>query len=338
MRDSFWLIVHADTHVGYRFGLLAPYCMLDPIDEEEEGPFNPALTGTQEVLWDWNCSDFEQVVARLDDRPAYYLHVGDVCHGTFVGDVVTPRLADQPKLAAQTLMRWLHLPNVRAGWLIKGTAIHSHKHGTMELQTADLLSEGTGKPVKAWYHVELDLHGVRVDAAHKGPHTGRRKWLDGNDLRLYTRDVMMTFLENGMDPPDLLLRAHYHDRRIAHVHEHLLERTVDTWAAICPAYSIHRDDYTRNATQSKWFMNSGTLLVDVRDGEITRVFDFTHSLDLRRREVYGEHGRVDGSPRAGAGVARIRSDSSHADGAAGAEDEAEQGDDPQEAGGEGGDG
>lgn len=282
--DTEFAIMQADLHFGYRFGYLMPGTVLEAFDEED-GDLEPELTATQKVLAKWNDSDYEKTVALTDGRPSFYMMEGDVCHGTIVGDVVSPRLSDQPDMAVQGLARWMKIPGLKAGRFVKGTWVHSHKHGSLELITARELRAKTGVDVRAYYHMSLTIAGVEFDLAHKGPAPGKRQWLDANELRFYVRSIMERALVNGKKPPAVVARGHYHERRFAHVHEHLESGVVDTWGIILPAYAIFKDDYTNHATQAKSHMNAGTVVVEFRNGKVIEVHDFTHTMDLRRHEI-----------------------------------------------------
>jgi len=292
--ESWFALLHSDWHAGYRYGICPPDVELDPLDEEDgDEPFVPQLTTTQGILWEWLLADLAKSREIIDGRAWYHVHVGDICHGTNLGEIVTPRLADQPVIAAMAMKPWhATIPNLQGMRIIKGTAVHSMKHGSLEMITAAAIraqmrerGEMPRFGVRAFYHDELDIGDVRFDIAHKGPPPGRRVWLDSNELRWYVRDIMLYHLKNGRRPPQAVIRGHYHDRRITHVHEHLDSGLVDTWGIIVPAYSIFVDDWTRGATQSKAHMNSGTILLECRDKEIIKVHDLTHTLDLRHKEV-----------------------------------------------------
>jgi hypothetical protein len=282
-KGSSFAVLHSDPHFGYRFGYMKPGTVLEAFDEAD-GDLEPELTATQRVLAKWNDEDFENVNALVDGRPSVYIVEGDVCHGTWVGETVSPRLADQPDMAVQGLTRWVQRKGVAKVRFVKGTAVHSHKHGSLELLTARLLRATTGKDVRAYYHMVLPFDGVSFDLAHKGPPPGKRQWLDANELRLYVRNIMMRSLINGYRPPHVIVRGHFHERRFAHVHEHLDDRVVDSWGVIMPAYSIFKDDWTNHATQAKSHMNAGTVVVEIRDRKVLNIHDFTHTYDLRRHE------------------------------------------------------
>jgi hypothetical protein len=278
-------ILQTDPHFGYRFGLLKPETHLESFDEAD-GDFVPELTVTQEQLWQWNSEDFAAISELTAGAPTALLLEGDVCHGTWVGDVVSPRMADQPVMAVAGLKRWVELPQIQLVRFVKGTRVHSHGHGSLELLTAHILQLETGKPVGVSYHMNLSLAGVSFDLAHKGPAPGKRQWLDANELRLYVRSIMERDLVNGKRPPHVVVRGHYHERRFAHVHEHREKDVVDTWGIIVPAYSIFKDDYTNHSTQAKSHMNAGTVVVEFQGGKVRDVHDFTHTFDLRKREEF----------------------------------------------------
>lgn len=305
-------VVLSDTHGSYHFGVMPPDVVLpkaddfnghddeQPLTEKEEvetwlsgwykgETYTPKQTKTQAQLYDWFMEDRSQVIDLAGKDDIYVLHIGDVVQGNAIPrqQTTSPRLIDQLLIAEQTMARYADLPNCKGGRLIKGTTWHTFNHGSAEMLLARMLSDrGKKKQTwKAWYHMDLDLADVKFDIAHHGPANSSREWLEGNSLRYYTRDLVARHLKNQLKPPDVVLRGHYHDRKIEVWIEHTLDQTYWTWAAICPAYALFQDDYTMRATKSKPFMTAGTLAVEIIDGRVKDIHDWTHAVDIRKKEV-----------------------------------------------------
>lgn len=275
-----------DPHGGHRFGLMLPGVVLPPLDEGDD-EWVPQLSATQKKLAEWYEQDRQAVLDLADGDDIFLLMGGDVIQGTLLREqlLVSPRLSDQFAIAEHFLEPWCRLPNLRFMRFCKGTGVHVMNKGSAELTIAQHLRERFGKDISAWYHMDLKAYGVEIDVAHHGPPTGSRSWLRGNELRYYTRSIMDDHLKNGRRPPDLVLRGHYHDRTLELVHIHTWGETFRTWAAICPAYSIFADDYTLKATRSKDHMTAGLLAFEIIDGQVKQIYDWAHTLDIRKREV-----------------------------------------------------
>lgn len=267
---------------------MRPGIVLPPLDsDEDDEEWSPPVSAIQrKKLWPGYLHDKQRAIDLADGDDLFVLMIGDSIQGTLLPDqlLVSHRLSDQEAIAEDFFEPWLLLPNFKFMRLIKGTAAHVMKAGSAELTIARHLKQKHGADVSAWYHLDLTAYGVEIDLAHHGPATGSRAWLEGNELRLYVKSIMSKSLEAGRRPPDLVLRGHYHDRIIELVHKPTWGEMYKTWAAVCPAYSIFGDDYTRKATKSKDHMTYGMLAVEIIDGRIKEIWDWAHTIDVRRHE------------------------------------------------------
>lgn len=282
-----WGIALSDLHAGYPFAPLHPETVLPALDDRGEQIENeyvqPTRTATAKMLYDMMEADRKKCFDMIGEEPAFLLFEGDARHGR--PTTVSPRVTDHDIIAVDLLRPWLAPPNVEWARFIKGTEYHVGKYGQGELAIARALASDLRKDIKAYHHVELHAYGVILDVAHKGAAAGSRAWLRGNELRYYVKSIQDNYLKVGKPPPDAVLRGHYHDRTIVHVENPTWDRTWWTWGAIVPAYSLHMDDWTRHATRSKDHMTVGVLLIEIVDGRIAMIHDFTHDIDIRRREV-----------------------------------------------------
>lgn len=283
--------VWADTHAGYSFGILpeAPSLrnQLPPLDDNNDRWW-PEPTATQLQLRQWAEDDIAQVMDLASGSPIFVLHVGDVTQGTYLPNqlLCVPRLIDQYIIAEETAAMWLRHRNVKGIRFVKGTGVHVQAHGTAELVLSRMLTKRyPSRDIAAWYHQMLSLNGVMFDIAHHGPNKGARDWLEGNTLRYHMRHITQKMLKAGKRPPDIILRGHYHDRTFETLWTHLVDgRTVKTFGAIAPGYALFTDDYTLKATKSKGYMTAGTIAFEIVDGRLKDIYDFTHTMDIRKYE------------------------------------------------------
>ena len=193
-------------------------------------------------------------------------------------ELVSTRAADQFEIAFANLAPWMAVPNLQRMVFAKGTGYHELEEGSAALIVAARVRTA-GIKVDVPYHWKATIGGVNFDLAHHGSPPGSRYWLRGNILRLYTQSIMDDELVEGHDPPDVLLRGHYHQYVSEVVTRRARGKTWRTHAAICPSYCFI-DDYARKVAKSPPKATIGMLAFEVVDGRVTphefiRTFDFT---------------------------------------------------------------
>lgn len=288
-----------DTHGNSKVGLLNPDVTLheevpvfldDGSKEITLEPFRPTLTLAQKTLWSDYKEDLNALVELADGDPVDVLHGGDLAQGSkHWGELVSTRFADMVEIAAANLRPMLDLKesgklNLRNFWIAKGTGAHTEGEGSLELIVAKQLSAEYDFDVKVAYHYLLDIDGYTVDASHHGPGPGVRNWLWGNILQLYTLSLMMDELDAGRNPPDLVLRYHFHQyvRRWSTKRAH--SKTHETLATICPSYCF-TNDYARKVAKSPPRITIGQLAFELLDGKLYDTHEFLRTYDLRVKET-----------------------------------------------------
>lgn len=303
-----WL---GDTHGGHRLGLCDPDVTL--YEESEYGeliPWTPKLTATQEYLWDCYTEDIARVRDLADGDPIIVHHVGDLTQGKkYLKQLVSTRLADQLLIARANLLKWCELDNVVRVALIIGTASHVFGEGTSPVLLREMLPPEM--PVDIVYHTRPSIDGVVFDAAHHGPSSGIREWTQGNQLRYYLKSLVIHDVFRGRQPPDLVVRAHFHKlwpetvrvrindvllgflremeralvtgQDIIEVNaEHLGEVIVhDANIVLLPSY-CGMGEYGRMATGSSPTLSNGLVAAEVIDGELYKIHHFERELDIRK--------------------------------------------------------
>jgi len=280
------VVLLSDTHAGQKLALLNPETVLS--DEHGE-PYTPGLTTTQQYLWELYESHIDNVAELADGCRVILVHVGDITQGTrFVEHLCLTSINDQILGAIANLRPWyedkrIHLTHAR---IIVGTGVHGWE-GSAEALIGKGLAELYGDvDTRTLYHAQLALQdqaGQVVDLAHHGPYPGSRNWLTGNGARYYLRSAMLDEMVDGVTPPRVYVRAHYHQW----VHETIRIRQngqdVEGDLIITPCYT-GATDYTRKATRSIRKLDHGLVALEF-EGGLVGVHPFYSELDIRSKEA-----------------------------------------------------
>lgn len=274
------LVFLADTHGGHKLSLMNPDTWLLEEADGEMTPYHPQLSATQQWLWYHYQADMARVAELADGCQVDVFHVGDVTWGLrYPAGLVSTRLADQPIIAAANMHPWLELPNVASLRLVTGTDSHELGESSAPILVArELTKDHPDRPVSVLSHLLGDVGGVTVDVAHHGPHPGTRAWLKGNQLRYYTRSLMMAEIMAGREPPQLLVRAHYHE----FCHETVRVGGYTTEAIVLPSYA-GLTPYAQQATRSINEIQCGLAVAEIVDGRLREITPLVHVKDVRAR-------------------------------------------------------
>lgn len=277
------LVAIADSHAGHKLALMNPKTTL--YDETEAGtrnPYTPASTASQEYLWRLYTGGIQATLNLAHGDDILVLHDGDLTQGDkHPEQMVSTRKADHMEIAQQNLEPWFAAPNVKNLRFALGTGAHNFGEGTAEILVSKILGNlHPDRNVSVCYHGLLDYNGVVIDYAHHGPHPGSRVHLTGNTARFYLRDLMLRDICAGRRPPDLVLRAHYHQR----VNEVVEVGKYKSRIMGLPSFCL-LGDYAIQHTQSAFEITNGMIVFEMIDGKITGTEEFTQTIDVRTREV-----------------------------------------------------
>lgn len=277
----------ADTHGGHKLGLLNPKTELYEEDQHEGRGYwyCPELTETQRYLWSVYTSHREEVWEFAGGAATHVFHCGDECHGDKYPDqLVSTRMGDQLLIGEGNLKPWIK-EGCRSLRLEKGTSAHDfgESSSTMVI-TRHLRDQFPDCNVDMVKHGVANFDGCRIDYAHHGPHPGIRVWTQGNQLRYYVKDRMLSSILHGEDPPQVFIRAHYHTA----MHEVVEVRGHKTWrceAYILPSY-CGLSDFGAQATRSMDRVDVGMLAFAIEDGELADTLELVETLDLKMEEEF----------------------------------------------------
>lgn len=278
------LVCMADGHAGSKYGMMAPDVELFTEDENgNQEPWYPSQTASQEYLWEFDQENIRRVQCLANGDPIKIIYDGDVTHGNkYPQSLVSTRLADQILIAVKNLRAWLDVPNVTTFRLAIGTQAHNFQEATAEVLIREQLRAlYPDKDIDICFHGRAEIDGAIVDYAHHGPFPGSRDWLRGNVARFYLRDIMYQDMEDDLEPPDLVVRGHYHQ----YCWEVLKKKKYKSQLVILPSMCM-MDDHSLQATRSAHHLTNGVVPFVITDGEISEpVETCMKTSDIRKKEL-----------------------------------------------------
>jgi hypothetical protein len=295
-RNQRYPAIVADAHGGHRLGLLNPDTQLldldwiaegEDEDEAEEVWYTPELTETQVYLWEL----YEQCIAD-HMREAHGLDVpvwfnGDVTNGNkHPSGILSTRIADQVMIGYYNALPWFRYRNVKRMRFVVGTEAHNLGQASTEILLVEMLRrEFPDKDIRLVNHHLADVSGVLLDVAHHGPGPGSREWLHGNVARYYLRDHLWAEWKDGIYPPRLYVRAHYHAWVRETMHESFGRKPGTFDLIVCPSMA-GMNEFARQVTKSEYRLTNGivSLAVDKEKRELCRLEPLIDRRDLRLKE------------------------------------------------------
>lgn len=282
------LLCIADTHAGFKLGLMNPNVTL--YDRDVEGnyhPYTPASTAVQEHFWTLLLQGCEATNLLAKGDQIVVIHYGDACHGDkYAKTLVSTELADQPAIAISNMQPILSLPNVRTFRLVMGTDAHNFDDGNAEKIIIDnlklkypqinceIVMQGLG-----------NVDGVEIEYAHKGPFPGSKHHLKGNIAHQWLRDRMTQELLHGKIPPRLYGFGHYHEWIYVTETVSVDDKDYTSSVFVMPSFNFP-NLWTSAQTQEKSRYTHGIVVFEIIDGEIVgNPKRFTKTVDVRTKEI-----------------------------------------------------
>ena len=277
------IAIEADWHSNNRYGLLNPETLLY---SDDDGEFEPSVVPVQKFLWELRQQNLEflKEIAGKDD--IYFIHLGDPAQGfKHSTEYVSDTLANQQAITIANARPVFDIPNVKVGRFVIGTEAHEGVGGSHTRMLYELLqAEYPDVDIAALYHSFIDFDGTTFDCTHHGPTTGIRTWTEGNQLRAYLKDIMITDHMNDRVPPRYVFRGHVHRRawetvRIALDRDFLISDII-----VVPSM-CDMGAFARQITRSENRITNGMVVMELIDGMVIDIHWLTVTRDMRKREV-----------------------------------------------------
>lgn len=256
------IAVTSDQHCGSTVALCPPKVTLD-----DGGEYHASKA--QHWLWDRWQAYWQRVaeVQREVGGDLWQVFNGDAVEGHHHG--LTHLIANNPNAQAAV---WTKLVAVPLGlspsklFFVRGTEAHVGKEGSSEEKIADGLWRDKRPIVRdpdtgmaSWWHLRMDVQGVRLDFTHHG-RTGQREHTRASNATLHAHDIFLSHAKNGERHPDLCIRSHYH--RFNDSHDAAPTRVVTIGAWQLKTGHVHK-------IAADTIADIGGAIIVVRDGTYT---------------------------------------------------------------------
>lgn len=282
--DRWILAAIADTHGGHLLGLLNPETILrEYTPDGDEIAIPVSLNPSQQFLWELYEKHRQETIKLAGKDPIILMHLGDQSQGQkYPQQLVYSSVANQIIVAFYNIMPWVrHAEVTRMVW---GTQSHIFYEATTPRLIEEMLrGRYPKKDIRSVGHGLLDVKGLLVDYAHHGPSKGIRNWLSGNQMRYYLKSMIADEIDAEKDPPDLVLRAHFHSRLEEDIHKFRNGKKHDVKGMVVPSYTL-LTDHARQATKSISRVTNGMAAIEVINGKIHYVHWLTKTSDIRIKE------------------------------------------------------
>jgi hypothetical protein len=252
---------------------------------QDDGEYKPSVVPVQKFLWELREQNIEKLKELAGDDQIIFFHLGDPAQGfKHNTEYVSNTEANQHAIAVANAEPLFEIPNLTHGRFVIGTEAHEGIGGSgVRILYERLQDKFPSKDIKAIYHGYANVQGITIDYTHHGPTTGIRKWTEGNQLRHYLRDIMITDILNGKEPAQLHFRGHVHRRGWETVRVEMEDRWVSSDIMVVPSM-CDMGAFARQITRSENRITNGMVALEIVDGQLLDTHWWTVTRDLRSRE------------------------------------------------------
>lgn len=197
----------ADLHCNSVVGLCPPDFVKHSGDGIKLRPVSIALWKAWLQFW----KKIEKVKAKYNVDETWAVYNGDTCDmNTHDGAGLHCHVrSDVPKMAEQTIKA---AGPVDRRFFIRGTEAHGGGQGELEETLAKALNGEKDKETGtfSWWHLPLDMAGVRFSIAHHPQTAGWLPWTESMAPVRQSNIAAMRAAQRGEQCADVYLRAHVH--------------------------------------------------------------------------------------------------------------------------------
>lgn len=280
------IVVESDYQAGSSLGLIDPSTLLERVDADNN-PYHEevSLTPPQTYLWGI-CEWARGEVSALAGKDDILLIVnGDMTQGNhFPSELSYGREEDQSAIAADIVAGWAKDKRVKKIRLTKSTGVHAFRENSADGGVvARLRLMFPRKDIRLVGHGQIDVGGVLIDYAHHGPGAGVRSWLKGNVLRYTVKSLQDTAIKDRRPVPDIVLRAHRHERVEEWVVVWRLDERIKTLGITTPSFQM-LTEFARKVTNSEPKVTNGLVAIEVVGNKIIDVHWFAKTKYIPAQE------------------------------------------------------
>lgn len=202
--EDLTLAIFGDVHAGSPVGLCPPTVRLDDGGTYQASAFQVRLLEAWLDYW-------TQAERMKGSGKLIAILNGDVIDGDHHRTIqlVTHNLEIQRRMAMELLDPMRRMAD--GVIFIRGTDAHDGRLSMdLESMARELGAQQDEHGRSAHYHLKVDFgERARLDCAHVGK-TGRLPWTTVNGAMSLSREIELLYYAQGMRPPDLAVRSHFH--------------------------------------------------------------------------------------------------------------------------------
>jgi len=279
------LAVVNDLQCGNELAICNPSTRVWRWDGKRRSRQQVSLNPAQEYLWEvfmWSKNGLFEFAEK--DRIDVIVN-GDMTDGNFFEGHTTNSPNNQVIMAVDVLDEIVRRKQVASVRLTSSTGVHAFAENSADTQIVDKLNEKyPDKDIALVEHGLLRVGSAVIDYAHHGPEGGIRQWLKGNQLYLYVKDIVHQSHDDGQPVPNIVLRAHKHERIQVCYSAWFEDEHTTTWGYTVPSWQL-LTPYARKATNSTPKVTNGLLAIEIIDGEVARTKWFAKTKYIRTEEA-----------------------------------------------------
>lgn len=280
------VVLYSDMHAGHNLGLCNPDAKV--LDTAENPPRERGVTIGEWQRYLWNDVYLPGIaeVRKLAGKDEIILnHLGDLTQGDkHAEQLVVQNPGNQCRIAAANFDPWLALKNVKRVRFTSGTPAHDGAELGVPVVVSNIISVKHTVNTKVAHHSEQNIDGYCIDIAHHGAYPGSRSYLRGNSLRFDMRSFVLDCYKDGITPPNMLARGHYHSP----VEETITELERNEMARymyiLCPSMT-GLSSHARKVTKSISKITNGMCALEIVNGKLVDIHWYLKTIDTRVKET-----------------------------------------------------
>lgn len=206
------LVIISDAHCNSTVGLSKPLIQLDDGDQVSAS-----------TVRRWLFHTFEDILEQVEKR-----HNGEII-GVLNGDIVETDAKDRTlqvitknqeeaiEIATDVFEPFFEM--CKGVYVIRGTEAHVGKSAQAEEAFAANFDNTIRNPETnraSWWHLPLELDGVRLDICHHPRAGSGRPMNSQSGVDRIASDTLFNYANDGDVPPHLVIRSHLHGYRDSH--------------------------------------------------------------------------------------------------------------------------
>jgi len=200
------IVVFADTHSNHKMGLNPPEAWL-----EEGDKWNAC--DIQKLTWD-TYLDCLQKVKRIKGEKIGLVNGDyvDIDPKDRTNQIISRDISTSTGIGIEAIEPFTRL--CKKVYFVRGTEAHAGKGAEAEEIVARDFDHAVKCPdtkKSSWWHLLLEVDGVRLDIAHHPSASGGgRPFNSQSPIHRLASDTLFNYANRGETPPDLVIRSHVH--------------------------------------------------------------------------------------------------------------------------------